>query len=156
MRSSKRSIADELARRSVVLTRVREVTGLVSRLLSTPRMTKIFLALALFAAPAFADPNPTYQVGFKVDGGKDQRHYTVKLVDKACGSAFSYKDEAKNETRDDIKVCAHNDNGGVRLEIEWKLRDKDREISNTSALVLARGATQEIDGGTAKLSVALI
>ena len=58
------------------------------------RMTKLLaasaLALALLTAPALAGPNPTpapttIQVGLKVDGGKDQRHYTVKLLDKACG-----------------------------------------------------------------------
>ena len=60
-------------------------------------MTKLWIAsvLALLCTPALADPAPapaptiTMKVGFKVDGGKDQRHYTVKLVDKECGSVSS-------------------------------------------------------------------
>jgi len=124
------------------------------------RMTKLLaasaLALALLTAPALAGPNPTpapttIQVGLKVDGGKDQRHYTVKLLDKACGSVT-----AKTLVASDvIKVCAFNDGTNVRLDIEWQLHEKDRDIVNKSELVLTHGATQELDGGTAKLSVSL-
>ena len=121
-------------------------------------MTKLFIAtaLALFASPAFADPSPTLQVGFKVDGGKDQRHYTVKLVDKACGSVSQKTVAPVQAVRDEIKVCAHAENGAIHLQIEWQLHDKDRDIENKSEMVLARGASQELDGGTAKLTVALI
>ena len=56
---------------------------------------------------------------------------------------------------DVIKVCAFNDGTNVRLDIEWQLHEKDRDIVNKSELVLTHGATQELDGGTAKLSVSL-
>jgi hypothetical protein len=128
-------------------------------LLMQPRMTKLLIAaaLALLAAPALASPNPpassptTIQIGFKVDGGKDQRHYTVKLVDKACGSVNA-KTAAIN---DEIKVCAHVDGANVHLDIQWQLHEKDRDIENKSEMVITHGMTQELDGGTAKLSVAL-
>ncbi|MEO8846757.1 MAG: hypothetical protein ABI591_11930 [Kofleriaceae bacterium] len=123
-------------------------------------MTKLLIAsaLALSAAPAVAGPNPppaisptTIQIGLKVDGGKDQRHYTVKLVDKACGSV-----NAKTAAiHDEIKVCAHVDGANVHLDVQWQLHEKDRDIENDSEMVITRGVTQELDGGTAKLSVAL-
>jgi hypothetical protein len=119
-------------------------------------MTKLIIAcscsLALlttptFAAPASPTPASTMQVAFKVDG----RHYTVKLVDQACGSVL-----AKSATvRDEIKVCARADGAGVHLDVEWQLHDKDRDIETKSEMILPRGATQELDGGTSKLSVTL-
>ena len=121
------------------------------------RMTKLVIAaaLALLATPALASPNPspptTIQIGFKVDGGKDQRHYTVKLVDKACGSVNA-KTAAIN---DEIKVCAHVDGASVHLDIQWQLHEKDRDIENKSEMVIARGVAQELDGGSAKLTVSL-
>ena len=129
-------------------------------LLMQPRMTKLLIAaaLALLTTPALASPNPspassptTIQIGFKVDGGKDQRHYTVKLVDKACGSVNA-KTAAIN---DEIKVCAHVDGVNVHLDIQWQLHEKDRDIENKSEMVITHGVTQELDGGTAKLSVTL-
>ena len=121
-------------------------------------MTKLLIAsaLALLTMPALAgNPSPpsptTIQVGLKVDGGKDQRHYTVKLLDKVCGSVTA----KTNAASDEIKVCAFNDGPNVRLDIEWQLHEKDRDIVNKSELVLTHGATQELDGGTAKLSVSL-
>jgi hypothetical protein len=116
-------------------------------------MTKLFVisALALLCSPALAAPSPTIQVGFQIDGGKDQRHYAVKLVDKACGSV-----NAKTAAiADEIKVCAHVDGANVRLEIDWQLHEKDRDIENKSEMVLARGVAQELDGGSAKLTISL-
>jgi hypothetical protein len=130
-------------------------------LLKQARMTKLLIAaaLALLTTPALASPNPspavsptTIQIGFKVDGGKDQRHYTVKLVDKACGSVNAKTTAGVN---DEIKVCAHVDGANVHLDIEWQLHEKDRDIVNKSEMVITHGVTQELDGGTAKLSVAL-
>lgn len=131
-------------------------------LLMEAHMTKLLIAsaIALLTAPALAAPNPsptpsasptTLQIGFKVDGGKDQRHYTVKLVDRACGSVNA-KTAAIN---DEIKVCAHVDGANVHLDIQWQLHEKDRDIENKSEMVITHGVTQELDGGTAKLSVAL-
>lgn len=122
-------------------------------------MTKLLIAstLALLCTPALADTSPTMKIGFKVDGGKDQRHYTVELVDKACGEV-SHKatDQAHNVTsRDQIKVCATAEKDGVRLAIEWELHDGTRDISNRSEMLVARGTSQELDGGTAKLAVTL-
>lgn len=134
------------------------IYALARRLLTELPMTKLLVAsaLALLTAPALAGPNPTpapmtIQVGLKVDGGKDQRHYTVKLLDKACGSVIAKTLVASDE----IKVCAFNDGANVRLDIKWQLHEKDRDIVNKSELVLTHGATQELDGGTAKLSVSL-
>ena len=121
-------------------------------------MTKLLIAsvLALLCTPALAD-NSTMKVGFKVDGGKDQRHYTVELVDHACGevSNKAITSGPGPSTRDQIKVCANVDKTGVRLAIEWELHDATRDISNRSEMFVARGATQELDGGTAKLAVTL-
>jgi hypothetical protein len=131
-------------------------------------MTKLWIAsvLALLCTPALADPTPapapapttTMKVGFKVDGGKDQRHYTVELVDKACGEVSNKQTDVAHNvttTRDQIKVCATQEKTGVRLAIEWELHDKDRDITNRSEMLLARGAARELDGGTAKLGVTL-
>ncbi|HET9988103.1 MAG TPA: hypothetical protein VFQ65_06280 [Kofleriaceae bacterium] len=120
----------------------------------------IACALALLCTPALADPAPappTMKVGFKVDGGKDQRHYTVELVDKACGEVSNKSSEPAHgtSTRDQIKVCATVEKTGVRLSIEWELHDGTRDISNKSEMLVARGGTQELDGGTAKLAVTL-
>lgn len=117
----------------------------------------IAAALALLCTPALADPAPpapapsTMKVGFKVDGGKDQRHYTVELVDKSCGEVSN----KAASTRDQIKVCATVEKTGVRLAIEWELHDGTRDIANRSEMLVARGGTQELDGGTAKLGVTL-
>ena len=116
-------------------------------------MTKLFVipGLMFLAVTAHAAPAPTMQVAFKVDGGKDQRHYAVELVDKACGEV-----SAKTAViHDEIRVCAHVEGANVRLEIDWQLHEKDRDIQNKSEMVLARGVTQELDGGTAKLAIAL-
>jgi hypothetical protein len=123
------------------------------------RMTKLLIAsvLALLCTPALAD-SQTMKVGFKVDGGKDQRHYTVELVDKTCGAVENkvFTPGPGSSTRDQIKVCANIEKTGVRLDIEWELHDATRDISNKSAMFIARGAAQELDGGTAKLGVTLL
>ena len=121
-------------------------------------MTKLLIAstLALLCTPALAD-NATMKVGFKVDGGKDQRHYSVELVDKACGGV-EHKTITPGPgptTRDQIKVCANIEKTGVRLDIEWELHDATRDISNKSEMFIAKGSTQELDAGTAKLGVTL-
>jgi len=122
-------------------------------------MTKLLIAstLALLCTSALAD-SPTMKVGFKVDGGKDQRHYTVALVDKACGAVENkvITPGPGANTRDQIKVCANVEKAGVRLDVEWELHDAGRDISNKSQMFIARGTTQELDGGTAKLAVTLL
>ena len=119
-------------------------------------MTKVLIAsiLTLLCTPALADDS-TMKVGLKVDGGKDQRHYTVELVDKSCGEVSNKTISAGPSTHDQIKVCATVEKTGVRLAIEWELHDATRDISNRSEMFVARGATQELDGGTAKLAVTL-
>ena len=119
-------------------------------------MTKLLIGsvLALLCTPALADDS-TMKVGFKVDGGKDQRHYTVELVDKSCGEVSNKAMTQGPSTHDQIKVCATIEKTGVRLAVQWELHDATRDISNKSEMFVARGATQELDGGTAKLAVTL-
>ncbi len=116
--------------------------------------------VAMLCAPALAGPSPatapapassTLQLAFKLVAGNNQRHYTVKLVDKACGSVRA----EQGEIHDEIKVCARVEGANVNLGIGWELHDSARVIKNDSTMLLARGATQELDGGTAKLFVTL-
>jgi hypothetical protein len=131
------------------------------------RMSKrLVLALSLLTAPAIAapavpapppaTPSPAtpIDVTFKVDGGAEHQHrYLVRLLDQECASVDA--NEAKKST-DRIKVCAQKDGTNFRLRVEWHLRDEGvRDIQITSELVLARGATQTLDEGTATLSVTL-
>ena len=56
---------------------------------------------------------------------------------------------------DEIKVCAGGDGTKVALHLEWRTRDSDHEIHNTSSALLAHGTTIDLDGGTTKLVVSL-
>lgn len=123
-------------------------------MLDVTAMMKALLVSAMLCTPALADPTPAsqYKLKLAVEDGKDTRAYTVSLVDSACGEATQYK----NAVTDEIKLCAHAEGASVRLRIDWQLKDKERMIQNKSELVVARKSTQVIDGGSAKLSVALL
>jgi hypothetical protein len=114
-------------------------------------MMKSLLVVALLAAPAFADQK-TMQLGFTLSAGNETRHYAMKLVSDACGGIEA---RAPGE-RDEIRVCARADgNNDVRLELDWTTRHGDRELKNRSTVLAVRGQSFELDGGAAKLTVAV-
>ncbi|HEY0253476.1 MAG TPA: hypothetical protein VGC41_18205 [Kofleriaceae bacterium] len=117
---------------------------------------KALLASLLLCAPALADPTPppAIQYSFKlaVDGGKGQRQYVVHLVDKACGQV----DQNKDSKHDEVKLCAYAEGSKVRLHVEWKLIENDRQVQNTSELLLATKDSSVLDGGSAMLSVTML
>jgi hypothetical protein len=115
-------------------------------------MMKSLFVVALLAAPAFADQK-TMQLGFTLSAGNETRHYAMKLVTDACGGIEA---RAPDE-RDEIKVCAQADGGNndVRLEVDWTTKHGDHELKNRSTVLATRGQSFELDGGVAKLTVAL-
>lgn len=120
---------------------------MVKTLLSTS--TVVFL----LCGPALADPAPRVpagiDLGLVVVSGNQTRHYALALVDDDCGS-ISRKELGKSE--DSIRVCAH-DGAQLRLDIDWLTRDGDREVHAKSTVVAKRGASFDLDGNGAKLSV---
>lgn len=117
-------------------------------------MSKIIassLLLAVLCKLAHADPK-TLELGFTVTSGKDARHYAMKLVADACGTIES----KAPEQNDHINVCMKADSStDVRLEVDWTTRHDNSELRNRSTVIAARGQKFELDGGAAKLAVAL-
>src|SRR5262245_33017139 len=116
-------------------------------------MTKLVTSsvLVLFlCAPALADaPSPTLQIGLTIAGGKDSRHYSLKLADHACGDVMS----KAPQRADDIHACLKSEAAELRLELDWTTREGDRELRNRSTVVAARGQSFDLDCGGAKLTV---
>ena len=122
---------------------------------------RALLALVVLTAPALAGPSrspaaPAAQlvVTLQVESGAELRHYVVLLAEHACGSVEAV---TAKKTFDQVKVCSDSDGANVRFHLEWQFRDGEsaRDIRTTSELVMGHGATQTIDGGSAKLAVTL-
>jgi len=114
-------------------------------------MLKPLLVLSLLAAPALAE-NKSTTLDFKITAGKDVRHYALTLVADSCGAVESHAPDLK----DQIKACVRPDGtSDLRVEINWESRQGDHELKNSSTVIVARGKSFELDGGTAKLAVAL-
>ena len=117
-------------------------------------MHKLLPWFAMFwlSLPTVASADPaTLQIGVDVTSGTDVRHYQIKLLDDHCGRAS----QKSRVAEDELKVCAHVDGASVRLDIEWKTRQGDRETHVETSAMLAHGAHVDLDINTAKLVVAL-
>ena len=115
------------------------------------KMASASLLVAVLCGPALAD-NKTLQLGFTLTAGKDTRHYAMKLVADACGTIES----KAPEQQDHINVCMKADSTSeFRLEVDWTTRHDNSELHNRSTVVAARGSSFDLDGGAAKLAVAL-
>ncbi len=131
---------------------------------------RALFALVLLTAPSLAAPSPTRSptgpataapstaaqlvVTLQVESGAELRHYVVLLTEHACGSVEAV---TAKKAFDQVKVCGDADGTNVRFHLEWQFRDGEsaRDIRTTSELVMAHGASQTIDGGSAKLRVTL-
>ncbi len=109
--------------------------------------------VAMLCGPALADPppQPTLQLKLAVTSDTGTRRYDLKLVEKSCGKV----DNSTATTRDEIHACIASDPAGLRLEIEWSLRDRDRALDNKSTLIAKRGDSFELVHAGAKLAVTL-
>lgn len=125
-------------------------------------MTKLFVSLPFVLAlcgsafaggtpPGAAPQAPTYRIGLAITSGKQVRRYAVKLVDHTCGGI-----EARSPVAHDrVHLCTYTDGNAIRLEVDWSLDEGNHEIKNKSAAHVTRGATFDLDGGTAKLAVTI-
>lgn len=113
-------------------------------------MMKLATLLVLASTTAFADP-AAYRLGFSIASGKDTRHYELSLVDKTCGKiALHTKDLG-----DEIDVCANALGTNVRLDVEWKTREGDREMTIEPRLLVTPGTPATVEGGGEKLTIAV-
>lgn len=138
------------------------------RLLDGCGMTKTLvssaLCLALLCAPALAAPPAApsppappatalqnVRLKLAVSSGKDVRSYSLDLIDRVCGDV-----ENKSSTlHDEIRACMHADGAAMRLDLEWNLRDHDRELKNKSTVIARPGDQVELYNAGARLTVAI-
>lgn len=106
------------------------------------------LLLLLLTGAAYADP-AAYKLGFTIENGKDARHYELSLVDKTCGKVELH---AKDLT-DEINVCANAISKNVRIDVEWKTREGDREMKIEPRLLVTPGTPATVEGGGEKLTL---
>jgi hypothetical protein len=111
-------------------------------------MKKLATLLLLSSGTAFADP-AAYQLGFTITSGKDARHYELSLVDKTCGKV----ELRAKDLSDEIRVCANAVSKNVRLDVEWKTREGDREMAIEPRLLVTPGTPATVEGGGEKLTV---
>jgi hypothetical protein len=111
-------------------------------------MKKIATLLLLLTGTAFADP-AAYQLGFSITSGKDTRHYELSLVDKTCGKVELHT----RDLTDELKVCTNAAGKNVRVDVEWKTREGDRELSIEPRLLITPGTPATVEGGGDKLTI---
>jgi hypothetical protein len=111
-------------------------------------MKKLATLLLLVSGTALADP-AAYQLGFTITSGKDSRHYELSLVDKTCGKVELHT----KDLTDEIKVCTDAVGKNVRVDVEWKTREGDRELAIEPRLLITPGTPATVEGGGDKLTV---
>jgi len=108
------------------------------------------LILAMLCGPALADPAAA-QLKIAVSSGKTVRNYDMALVENSCGEVR--REEAT--TRDEIKTCMHTENGKLRLDVEWNLREHDRDLHTKFVTLAAPHGKVEFVSDTAKLAISV-
>jgi hypothetical protein len=111
-------------------------------------MKKVATLLLLLTGAAYADP-AAYQLGFTISNGKDARHYELSLVDKTCGKVELHA----KDLSDEINVCANAVSKNVRIDVDWKTREGDREVKIEPRLLVTPGTPATVEGGGEKLTV---
>jgi hypothetical protein len=113
-------------------------------------MKTVAMLLFLLTGTALADP-AAYQLGFTIENGKDARHYGLSLVDNTCGKVELHT----KDLSDEIKVCTTAIAKNVRLDVEWKTREGDREVQISPHLLVTPGTPATVEGGGEKLTVTI-
>jgi hypothetical protein len=128
---------------------------MLKQLIRSSAFLILLCGLALAApTPAVPQPPPSrIQIGFRVEVGKDVRHYAIELVDQRCGEVQSIVRPKGQVTEDNIKVCARPEAGKLVVEVDWETKDPSYEVRTKSVGLVARNASFDLDGGTSKLTV---
>ena len=116
-------------------------------------MLKPIVAVALLASPVLADTTKaTTTLDLEVAGGNSTRHYTLGVVEDACSSLHSKLPNLQEE----IKACMHAAGNELRIELDWRTHQDNREVFASTTLLAQRGKpwSLTVDGmkltGTAK------
>jgi hypothetical protein len=111
-------------------------------------MKTVATLLLLLTGTAVADP-AAYQLGFTITSGKDSRHYELSLLDNTCGKVELH---AKGLS-DELHVCTSAVAKNVRVDVDWKTREGDRELMIEPRLLVTPGTPATVEGGGEKLTV---
>jgi len=106
----------------------------------------------LLCGPALAQPTPTtplLSIDVSVHSpGSPPRHFKIRIASE-CGTMLIKDERARRE--DDIRLCPHAD----RLEVQWGLREGDREHQTRASAPRAPGTTAILENTGTRLVLSL-